>query len=287
MRSAVRTRLLGEAPYVRHANFTTLGTQDLRLLFRLYDEIFFTDQLQPMVMQHCGRPLQFRVSRAMTSAGGKTIWSKVRGKTISFEIAISTSLLFNSFRDDARPIHVSGQLCSDRVDALMRVMEHEIVHLLEMLTFGKSSCSQTRFLTIAGRLFGHTHPRHGLVTARENAHRQHDIRVGQQVSFRFQGRELTGIQLCRWLLLSLDRLPGNELTMTQDLIANMLGVRREGVTEAAGKLQKIGVIEYSRGHITVLDRPRLEMLTCECYAVVKAETDHSALTAISFLHPAD
>ena len=193
MRSAVRTRLLGEAPYVRHANFTTLGTQDLRLLFRLYDEIFFTDQLQPMVMQHCGRPLQFRVSRAMTSAGGKTIWSKVRGKTISFEIAISTSLLFNSFRDDARPIHVSGQLCSDRVDALMRVMEHEIVHLLEMLTFGKSSCSQTRFLTIAGRLFGHTHPRHGLVTARENAHRQHDIRVGQQVSFRFQGRELTGI----------------------------------------------------------------------------------------------
>ncbi|WP_375054909.1 Crp/Fnr family transcriptional regulator [Zobellella sp. DQSA1] len=80
-------------------------------------------------------------------------------------------------------------------------------------------------------------------------------------------------QLCRWLLLSLDRLPDNRLTMTQELIANMLGVRREGVTIAAGKLQQLGVIEYQRGHITVLDRAKLERLSCECYAVVKKETD--------------
>lgn len=80
-------------------------------------------------------------------------------------------------------------------------------------------------------------------------------------------------QLCRWLLLSLDRLPNNQLTMTQELIANMLGVRREGVTEAAGKLQRQGVIEYSRGHITVLDRRKLEQLSCECYEVVKRESD--------------
>jgi CRP-like cAMP-binding protein len=80
-------------------------------------------------------------------------------------------------------------------------------------------------------------------------------------------------QLCRWLLLSLDRLASNELTMTQELIANMLGVRREGVTDAAGKLQSLGVIRYHRGHITVLDRPKLEHLSCECYAVVKRETD--------------
>lgn len=80
-------------------------------------------------------------------------------------------------------------------------------------------------------------------------------------------------QLCRWLLLSLDRLDSNQLVMTQELIANMLGVRREGVTEAAGNLQKLGVIEYTRGKITVLDRPRLEQLCCECYAVVKKETD--------------
>jgi CRP-like cAMP-binding protein len=80
-------------------------------------------------------------------------------------------------------------------------------------------------------------------------------------------------QLCRWLLLSLDRLPTNELAMTQELIANMLGVRREGVTEAAGKLQALGLIRYSRGHITVLDRPGLETQVCECYAVVKKEYD--------------
>ena len=80
-------------------------------------------------------------------------------------------------------------------------------------------------------------------------------------------------QLCRWLLLSLDRLQGNELVMTQELIANMLGVRREGVTEAAGKLQADGLIHYSRGHIKVLDRPRLEKRVCECYAVVKKEFD--------------
>jgi CRP-like cAMP-binding protein len=80
-------------------------------------------------------------------------------------------------------------------------------------------------------------------------------------------------QLCRWLLLSMDRLQGNELKMTQDLIANMLGVRREGVTAAAGQLQGAGVIHYSRGHITVLDRKRLEARACECYAVVKTEFD--------------
>jgi CRP-like cAMP-binding protein len=78
-------------------------------------------------------------------------------------------------------------------------------------------------------------------------------------------------QLCRWLLLSLDRLQGSDLLMTQELIANMLGVRREGVTEAATKLQRDGLIRYSRGHITVLDRVGLETRTCECYSVVRRE----------------
>jgi CRP-like cAMP-binding protein len=80
-------------------------------------------------------------------------------------------------------------------------------------------------------------------------------------------------QLCRWLLLSMDRLPGNELRMTQELIANMLGVRREGVTQAAGELQAAGLIHYSRGHITILDRAKLQQRVCECYQVVKTEYD--------------
>jgi CRP-like cAMP-binding protein len=80
-------------------------------------------------------------------------------------------------------------------------------------------------------------------------------------------------QLCRWLLLSIDRLTGNELNMTQELIANMLGVRREGVTEAAGKLHRAGLINYTRGRIVVIDRPGLEKRVCECYQVVKTEFD--------------
>jgi CRP-like cAMP-binding protein len=91
-------------------------------------------------------------------------------------------------------------------------------------------------------------------------------------------------QLCRWLLLSLDRLKSNRLVMTQELIANMLGVRREGVTDAAGKLQKLGAISYSRGQITVLDRAQLERLSCECYAVVKRETDR--IEGLATLHGA-
>ena len=85
-------------------------------------------------------------------------------------------------------------------------------------------------------------------------------------------------QLCRWLLICLDRLTGNELTMTQELIAHMLGVRREGITEAAGKLQRAGLIDYHRGHITVLDRPGLEARVCECYQVVKTESDRLLLS---------
>lgn len=92
-------------------------------------------------------------------------------------------------------------------------------------------------------------------------------------------------QLCRWMLLSLDRLPSNNLVMTQELIANMLGVRRESVTEAAGKLQKLGVIAYQRGHITVLDRATLEELSCECYAVVKKETDRLLPTGMTAQNP--
>jgi CRP-like cAMP-binding protein len=88
-------------------------------------------------------------------------------------------------------------------------------------------------------------------------------------------------QLCRWLLLSLDRLSGNELIMTQELIANMLGVRREGVTECAIKLQEAGLIRYARGRITVLDRSALEKRSCECYAVVKREYDRLLPTVVA------
>ena len=91
-------------------------------------------------------------------------------------------------------------------------------------------------------------------------------------------------QLCRRLLISVDRLQTNELMMTQELLSNMLGVRREGVTEAAGKLQRAGLIQYSRGHITILDRPALEERVCECYGVVKKEFDRLLPASCSERH---
>ena len=93
-------------------------------------------------------------------------------------------------------------------------------------------------------------------------------------------------QLCRWLLMFMDRLSGNCLKITHELIANMLGVRRESVTEAAGKLQKLRAIEYHRGQITVIDRPKLETLCCECYAVIKHETDRLSSYSTTPLRPA-
>jgi CRP-like cAMP-binding protein len=88
-------------------------------------------------------------------------------------------------------------------------------------------------------------------------------------------------QLCRWLLTTLDRQHGSELFMTQELIATMIGARREGVTGAAGNLQRLGIINYSRGHITVVDRPALERRACECYATVKRQTDHLMAPALA------
>lgn len=119
-------------------------------------------------------------------------WAQSAVTHTHYEIAISARLLLNSFQDNDRPIHVSGQLCSDRLDAMMRIMEHELVHLIEMLTFGESSCKRTRFLTIADRLFGHTHASHRLITPCERAAVEHKLQPGDEVEFSFQGQTLRG-----------------------------------------------------------------------------------------------
>ncbi len=196
LRQQVRAHMLRESPFARQPNFIRLSAADLLLLYRLYDRLFFADAIQPLVMDKSRRPLALKISQAMTSSGGRTL--RVRHRAASgvthtrYEIAISARLLFNSFKADDRPIHVSGQLCTDRLDALMRIMEHELVHLIEMLTFGDSSCKKTRFLTIADRLFGHTHASHRLITPRERAASEHKLHPGAEVEFTFQGRKLRG-----------------------------------------------------------------------------------------------
>jgi hypothetical protein len=197
LRASIRERMFREAPYVRRGDFTKAADQDVLLLFRLYDELFFRGELHPLVMQKSGVPLKLKISSAMTSAGGKTTRYRQRMPDGSlrtwYQIAIAGRLLLNSFRPGDRTIHVSGQECTDRLDAMMRIMEHELIHLLEMLTFGNSSCSRTRFMTLARRIFGHVHPKHGLITMREYAATKHQLRAGEQVEFRFDGRTLRGL----------------------------------------------------------------------------------------------
>jgi CRP-like cAMP-binding protein len=175
-----------------------------------------------------------------------------------------------------------------------------IVSLLYVLENGSSAeiavVGNEGILGIALFMGGHTTPSRAVVQSKGNAYRLKANRLldefnrggaSHNLLLRYTQALITQMtqtavcyrhhtveqQLCRWLLLSLDRLHGNALDMTQELIANMLGVRREGVTEAAGRLQRDGLIQYSRGHIEILDRERLEGRVCECYQVVKTEFD--------------
>ena len=195
LRQSVREHTLRQSPYVRQPNFIKLSDADVLLLFRLYDQLFFNSELHALVVEKTDTPLRLLVSTAMTSAGGKTTRYRRRSMigtvTTSYQIAIAGRLLFNSFTSRTsigRPVHVSGHACSDRLDAMMRIMEHELIHLLELLTFGSSSCSKTRFMTLAQRLFGHAHATHGLVTTREHAATVHQLHTGQQVQFSHHGK---------------------------------------------------------------------------------------------------
>jgi CRP-like cAMP-binding protein len=175
-----------------------------------------------------------------------------------------------------------------------------IVSLLYVMENGSSAeiaiVGNEGVVGVALFMGGETTPSRGIVQSAGHAYRLKGLHLKeeftraaelQQVLLRYTQALLTQMaqtavcnrhhsvdqQLCRWLLLSFDRLPGNELIVTQELIASLLGVRREGVTEAAGKLQKAGLIRYNRGHISVIDRPGLEARSCECYAVLKKEFD--------------
>jgi hypothetical protein len=165
-------------------------------LFELYDQHFFNGELGQQVKAKTDLPLAFRLSSTMTRAGGKTSLYRRRtsdGKIQThYEIAVASRMLFMTFSDVARPVVVCGLTCPDRLAALQRIMEHEIIHLIELVTFGKSSCSAARFKGLAASIFGHTGTTHALVTPREHAAVQHGITVGSMVEFDFEGRRLVG-----------------------------------------------------------------------------------------------
>ena len=180
----VRRELIARSRLIRDGNFHEIETSDLALLFDLYDGRFFEGALG-RALDAPGR-LRFRLSSRMTSAAGKTLVLPPRPQRV-YEIAVSTHLLFTNFDDPGRHVEVNGVLCRDRLEALQRIFEHELLHLAELLAFGSSSCRARGFRERAQRLFGHGDVTHRLVTVRERASEVHGLCPGDRVAFTFGG----------------------------------------------------------------------------------------------------
>lgn len=188
---SIRSEVLEAAPFLRIGDYRRFGPRTLDLLFAAYDRNCFDDRLRSTILTAGGR-IDFRVSNRMTHAGGKTTLFREEGVPPRYEIAVSALLLVETFDASSRPVTVVGRPCVDRLEALQRIFEHELVHLLEFLAWETSSCRRARFATIARRLFGHRETTHQLVTPREAAAARFGIRVGDRVRFTYGGRTYTG-----------------------------------------------------------------------------------------------
>ncbi len=190
----IANHVMATSKTIQESNFKRIAESDLANMILAYDELFF-DKSCVALAQIYG--MKFRLSSRMTRAGGKTTRTTYpayagQRKRVDYEIALSTSLLFQTFRDDERKIRVCGLPCSDRLEAMQRIVEHELIHLSEMLVWIDSECAAKRFQNIAFRLFGHTEHRHELVTQYERAKAEFNIRLGDSVKFRVDSRELIG-----------------------------------------------------------------------------------------------
>jgi hypothetical protein len=187
--------MLQESNSLRRGNFARIDTRDIEGLFDRYDEKFFQGCLRD-ALSSLSHPLTFRLSGRMTRAGGKTTreesWQGRRLLTRNYEIAISTTLLFQTFKEDQSRAIVTGVPCMDRLQALQRIMEHEIIHLVEMMVWYHSDCFRNRFKSITARLFGHTESTHQLTTVDQRAMEQFGIQPGDIVGFQHDRQWLTG-----------------------------------------------------------------------------------------------
>ncbi len=192
----IYAEVLAQSAFIREGNFRAIGEDDLRLLFRIYDDHFFENLLGRMLREGGSGEVTFRLSARMTKAAGKTIMTRPRSRSVDrppvFEIAVSTLLLFQNFEGPGRPVSVGGLPCADRLEVLQRTFEHELLHLAEFLAWGTSSCLASRFHALSRRIFGHEGTTHDLVTPREFAAESFRIRVGDMVSFEHQGRRHLG-----------------------------------------------------------------------------------------------
>jgi len=173
-------------------NFTRVGRDDLQRMALLYDELFFQNRLVRTARRE---GLTFGWSSRMTRNAGKTVTHYPQGKKGAgrrFEIILSSTLLFQTFRDVHRQVEVTGHRCANRLEAMQRIVEHELVHLAEMLVWNDSSCSRRRFHSIANRFFAHTEHRHDLMTQTERAEKRFQIAPGMWVNFQHEGQVFTG-----------------------------------------------------------------------------------------------
>lgn len=173
-------------------NFTRVGRDDLQRMALLYDDLFFESRL---IRSARIEGISFGWSSRMTKNAGKTVTHYPNGKGQNkrrFEIILSSTLLFQTFNDVQREVEVTGHKCTNRLEAMQRVVEHELVHLAEMLVWDDSSCSRRRFHGIANRFFIHTEHRHDLITQAERAARKYRLAPGSRVTFRFEGKTLIG-----------------------------------------------------------------------------------------------
>lgn len=172
-------------------NFTRVGRDDLQRMAFLYDKLFFASKLIPAARSE---GLSFGWSSRMTKNAGKTVTHYAGGASGKrrFEIILSSTLLFQTFHDVNREVEVTGLRCQNRLQAMQRIVEHELVHLAEMLVWNDSSCAQRRFHGIANRFFGHTEHKHDLMTQQERAASKFRLAPGSRVRFRFDGKVLTG-----------------------------------------------------------------------------------------------
>lgn len=179
-------KALEKSKHFNQGNFIKFGTDDLRYLFELYDLYFFDRFFNKNYREN----IFFRLSSKMTRAGGKTTYMKHAN---TCEICLSTALIFQTFHDVTREVKVNGIVCHDRLEASMSVLEHEIIHLLEWVLFGSSSCSQPRFKRLSRNIFSHTDVTHQLVTQTERAQKKFNLRVGDEVLFEYDGKTYRGI----------------------------------------------------------------------------------------------
>jgi len=184
----IQHHILTQSAHVRVPEFTAIHTHDLECLFRAYDERFFGGLCRRALD---GRKLSFRLSRRMTNTGGKTTCFLSRAGEIRYEIAVAIGMLFETCCNTDRRVTVCGLECENRIEMLQRIFEHEMLHLTEMLCWGKSDCAALRFQEMASRIFLHRAHTHAMITRRERA-AELGIHIGSRVMFTFQGRELTG-----------------------------------------------------------------------------------------------